>query len=399
MFRRVYKGFAQLNVVLATFVVFLLASSVGNAQGVTLESFVRDMPKVEDLPANQQLEWRTVNDVSVGLSYTVRLPKDWEQDEELRIGADMLSELLMMEVASFRSPSRLEGVNTLSIQVQKMRPNYSLAKWFDDYRRDQNFSLAGFQVLGQNNIEFFFIALDGGISKIYRGAATQIDQMIVMTLYAMPQSLWGQEQSIQKAVMEQAFVTAQVVPRAINQSDFRHNFKGLLSFVVPQSWAVIDRDMDDFDFDHVTLREYSESTARAIAVDDQDVEIQDRDDAHVIHVFYVGDVDEQVLSKAVRQVHRYHAGQGNLYKDEPFEYIDNLTLGVGVRRGVIEVYKLDGNARRADQEHWLAILQGRNGYALVSTIAPTRRESRFGWGKLTRDMREVAESVLFLQAD
>lgn len=393
MFSGICKSFAHMVVVLALVV-------PATAWAGDFDAMIRDMPEIKALGDSDMLDWQTTNDAAAGLSYTVRLPKDWAQDEELRIGKEMLSELLMMEVAQFKSPPRLDGQSVLSIQAMKLRSGYSLAKWFADYRRDQGFTLVGLQAPSDERIAFFAVGQSGGKSTIYRAQAMRVEGMLVMAQYAMPQAVWGLEQGLQKAVIDGLVITPRKAPRAINNADFMHNFKGLISFLVPQNYVTLNRDIDGVDADHVTLRRYSDAAAKRITGRDEDAEAGAGGYANEITVFYVDGADEKLLSRAVSQTQTRLKESGYRIDSDPFEYIDNLMLGVGVRRGVVEVYKMTGRtSKNPPQEHWLGIVQGRDGYALVSTIAPQRQSDHFEWGKISRNLRKVAESVTFLSAN
>ena len=381
MFSAICRGCAQLKVILlfaAVLALFNAPSAI--AQGADLSTLVKDMPEIQQLDENEQADWTQIEQSMAGVSYAVHLPANWEQDNALDVSKDQLSPLLMTEIAHFRGPARHEGVSTLSIQAMQAKPDYRLADWFFDFKRDQNFTLVGLDTLSENEVTFFYVDIEDSISKIYRGKALSLDGMLVLVLHTMPQSVWSQEQGEQAAIINKATVAAQLSAITVEDTDAdaRYDLKGFMSFVVPDGWSVINKGLNGIDFHYATLKRGSGS----------------------INLFYLEGRDEAALSDAIFKVRDLLEGRGYTLEAEPFDYIDNLTFDVGVRRGVVEVSRMKSrDAGAKPQEHWMAIVEGPAGYALISAQTPRRQGQYLAWGQRTRTITQLAESIAFLKAE
>jgi|GEM_PF-5087024 len=387
-------SFAHLKIIL---VIMMIMSGQAFAQSTLLAEHLRDMPEIQPLSEEAKLDWRTISSAALGVSYTVRMPQKWEQDTALTLANTQLNDKFLTEIAHFRSQPDIDGQNILSISAMNLPAGTTLQEWVLDYWRLQGFTRVGLQERSTQEIELFYVAQRKGESSIFRARVMRMGNMIVMVRYIMPQNMWGQKQGQQKDMLDQVSISERAAPRAIANADFQHNFGGLLSFVVPNSWTVIDKDIDEISMPHATIRHFSRGAAQSITQGVDNAEISDRDDAPVIHLFYVEGTDEQRLGRAISQVRDYYRDQGYRVDGQPFEYIDNITLGVGAVRGVIEVNAMDRRGLNgADQELWLGILQSEDAFVLTSIGVPTRANDYFHWSRGTGALRKLTESVTFL---
>jgi len=193
-------------------------------------------------------------------------------------------------------------------------------------------------------------------------------------------SIQAMEQGEQAAIINKATVAAQLSAITVEDTDAdaRYDLKGFMSFVVPDGWSVINKGLNGIDFHYATLKRGSGS----------------------INLFYLEGRDEAALSDAIFKVRDLLEGRGYTLEAEPFDYIDNLTFDVGVRRGVVEVSRMKSrDAGAKPQEHWMAIVEGPAGYALISAQTPRRQGQYLAWGQRTRTITQLAESIAFLKAE
>ncbi len=371
-------------VVAALFPVFLACQSAAYGQ----ELLKNNAPPLQDAKLLPQAEFDALTTLyedspggDKGLSYSLRLPKDWKKSEDVSMASFMVSDKILGEILRFFGPPVLDSRSSFSMQVISLEYIMTAQQWFLQYLLSNGFTIQGIKEIDEKRAEALYVKVDQGITYVIRAVAVINGKRIAMAQYQMPADNWETEKQMQAQVVD-SFKLTHVLEEQSEEMR-KYHFLDASVFQYPASWqlnagSTSRGDRMGFEILNVASEEkkFRQNTKTL------------NGSIHVDIVSY--DFSESIESEVANL--KEELSQRGLSLGEALEFPVVFKYDAAVKPGQVEVFKLiDAKNSLLGHEYWIIALDVGEYYYFISLITPSRDEDYFVWARNVEAYKLVIE--------
>ena len=341
------------------------------------QQFLRASDMVEEAPAGDEQ-----------LSYRVRVPKGWIKLPTAKMDEIQFTAEIFKSVVSYLSPPNLDRRSSFRIRALELKHFVSADNWFLNYILMSGSTVDGFNKRTNRRIEAQYTVLDKGQSYTVRAVAEISGSRIVLAEYLVPSETWEEERDMQIWTM-MSFQLTRPELGPIEKVD-TYAFVDIVKFMYPSSWllyAPANISMDRMDASILNIKGVNRD--QAVSIDMRDTRLDGRIDIYVISKSLGTSEGMEIEALKARFLKR------GLIVGDLISSIEPIALHEGVRQSKIDAYKIGSeNSRLIGYETWIAMLETKGRFYMLSLITPGREEDFYRWARNTETFKYVMSSLV-----
>lgn len=310
------------------------------------------------------------------LSYALRLPKDWSDNEEppQKLVEKSLSQQVLGSVAKYRSPPRQYLRSFFSVDVMELTYEIGARNWFINYVLSNGMTLEQVGTESKDQVEAIYIEVKGDITYVVRIKAIKNGPRMVFARYYLPQELYSEER-VQQGQVVRSFELTNRQPIGVEQLKL-HGFLDQAFFNFPSSW-ILNAPM---------VR--SIGRMRAMVFHSR---VQGKLDGQ-INLYLTNKTDAKSRSEALKlytdkfTIENYELGK--FIEDTPMQYHKDMSFGA------TQVYAMNSEViNMIDYELWVSVMESEDYFYVISLLTPARTEEYYTWARNEAAYRIVIKNI------
>lgn len=343
---------------------------------MTKQEFLRATDMVEEAPAGDEQ-----------LSYRVRVPKGWIKLPTAKLDEIQFTAEIFKSVVSYLSPPNLDRRSSFRIRALELKHFVSADNWFLNYILMSGSTVDGFNMRTNRRIEAQYTVLDMGQSYTVRAVAEISGSRIVLAEYLVPSETWQEERDMQIWTMMSFQLTRPELGPIEKVSSYA--FVDIVKFMYPDSWLLYSPPIVSIDrMDASILNIKGISKDMAASLDVRDTRLDGRIDINIVSKTLGTTESMEIEALKSRFLKR------GLIVSDLISSIDPVPLHEGVKQSKIDAYKLASeNSRLIGYEAWIAVLDTKGRYYMISLITPGRQEDYYKWAQNTETFKYMMGSL------
>lgn len=341
---------------------------------MTMKQFIAASDLRVDTPGNDP-----------SLKYRVRLPKDWiklPSAENVR-----LSTAIFKDLSTYVSPPRGDTRSRFRVRVLELKHMISAENWFLNYMLLNGSTIDGFMVKSERRVEAEYTILDSGQSYVVRAVAEITGSRIVLAEYLVASAYAAEERDLQIWTMVSFALTNP--DHGLIEPVELYSFVDIVKFEYPRNWILYSPPVTTID------------RMEASILNLKGISREDLKNVNMTGTKLDGRVDVEVVSKTIGTNEALEIDnlkrklkEKGLETGDLIETIDDIELNPGIIRSKIDSYRI----KSADQklvryELWVALLESRGRYYVISLITIGREESFSTWAQNTATFRHILKTL------
>lgn len=343
---------------------------------MTKQEFLRASDMVEESPAGDEQ-----------LSYRIRVPKGWIKLPTAKTDEMQFTAEIFKSVVSYLSPPNLDRRSSFRIRALELKHFVSADNWFLNYILMSGSTVDGFNMRTSRRIEAQYTVLDMGQSYTVRAVAEISGSRIVLAEYLVPSETWEEERDLQIWTM-MSFQLTKPELSPIEKVD-TYAFVDIVKFMYPNSWILFAPAIISIDRMEASILNIKGITKdQAVTIDMRDTRLDGRIDIYVVSK-NLGTTETMEIETLKGRFLKRGLIVGDLISS-----VDPVQLHEGVKQSKIDAYQIGSeNSRLIGYETWIAVLETKGRYYMLSLITPGRNEDFYRWAQNTETFKYVMGSL------
>jgi len=350
-----------------------------------LEDFLKPMPELPVMPEDEFKKSSTLyKETPSGdkkLSYTVRLPKKWNKQQNKALAGISISNRVLGEVDRYYGPVRVGDRSYFSIQAMDLDYKLTAEQWLVLHLLENGNTIEGIRTIDDTRVEVIYVLIDRNITYIASAVAQVSGSRVVFARYVVPANAWEEEAAASQRVIESfsldhiddSFVEAMTPYRFLDVAELQY----------PNSWELKAkplRSADRMSIELLNVQEKNKFSSKRI--------LKGKMETHLLTEYIVDDIDEDI-ERFVRDM-----SIDQLRIQDVIEEFDNFTVDDNMEIVEIKAYEaIDKNQSVKAYEYWLAVMHAGEYYYFVTLLTPSRDDDYFSWARNTQTFRVLVQNV------
>lgn len=376
--------------------ILVAAILLGSFAAIPAWAFLKseDIPKLDrkvlmerDAFREQSEEIIDVPNEDQALAFKVRLPKGWIKLPAPKTENVMLSAELFTDLATYLSPPKGDTRSRFRVRALELKHLVSAENWFLNYVLSVGSTIDGLLTKSDRRLEAEYTVLDSGQSYLVRAAAEITGSRMVLAEYMVPSEYAKDERDQQIwSMISFALTTPDQTPvEAVDT----YTFVDIVKFEYPQSWILFSPPIitiDRMDAAIINLKGLSKDEAKNIDLDN--LKLDGRIDVKVISkTLGTNEAEEIELLKS--ELKEKGLEIGSLIKP-----VKDLKLHEGIIKSQIDSYLIKSeDLKMARYELWVALLETKGRYYVITLITVGREESFYVWAQNIETFKFVVKTL------
>lgn len=356
-------------------------------------AYKKPMPDIPFLPEDEFLEQTVPYEIKPTedrtLSYTVRLPKDWEQKDNEGDSMDlMMSKKLLGNISRYVSSANFDSPFPSQFTVQAIGLEYELSaeQWFLQYLLSRGYALQGMKVYDKNRAEALYVNVERDVSYAIRSVAIRNGKRIILGRYKMPLERWPKEKSIQAQIIANFDLTNR--QEELVEKMKVHQFLDIARFEYPESWQLRAPPFSSLDRLSVELLSVLDID-KEFRTNKTSIALDGKIDLSLVSV-YAGEALEQEA-----QNFKSRLESTGLIFEEQLEPDKQMKFNPAFEETNLEIFKVLGEeSALLDYEFWMSVMSYGDYYYFVTLLTPSREDDFYTWSRNTQTYRLIVERFI-----
>lgn len=345
--------------------------------------YVKPFPEIPVMPDAEFEELtKDVNFVPYGdmsLAYEMRLPKDWDTENQRVESSFSMDSKLFTELNNFIGPADVEGRSSVVVRGIDLDFDLTAKQWFLKYLLESGNLTEAMVVHSDTRVEALMVKMDGDQTFAVRTVVVINGGKVIYLEYSIPASSFSDGASLQARVV-QSFKLQRIMPQKEFPTDI-FSFLDIGEFKYPTGWVVVSRAFKNLDF----------MNAKVLNVTSDDEEAKKTPNG-AIDISLVMNSSAQNVFNQINDYKKMLQSSGILLGDK-ITNIEDLQYDSRAKLALTEVYKgINSNSEKSNYELWFTILSVGNYYVFITLLTPSRGENYIAWAYNTQGYRRLVTS-------
>lgn len=378
------KSLVMIFVLFFSFTVICPLDGFARKQDVA-ERFVKPMPeypklsKEEFLAVTQQYHGKPYEEDL--FEYSVRLPKDWNTEDQRASSNFLVSDKLFTDLNTFFSAPRIGGRSRVEIKALNLDFQLTALQWYIKYLLEGGYTTEAMVVHSDTKVEGLSVVMEGDTTYILRTIIELNGDKVIAMEYYIPNAYWEDEKALQAQIME-TFVLKNKVP--VSQMALqKYQFLDIAEIQYPASWKVVAAPMRSVDIMSAKILNVKDNTIDSTAAAQGNIDItlvaNSRSDSFMQEI---NEYKRSLESTGMIVGKKIDVLKGMKYPDTTVFSVSEVYEGVDSANDFIE-YEL-----------WFTVVSAGNYYFFITLLTPARSESYVAWSYNTQGYKTIVESLV-----
>lgn len=350
-----------------------------NAQKI-MEQFKKELPVYDFLPQDEFDKKTIFHEVvpqgDKELTFSISLPKDWQESKELSLNSQKVSNKVFGEIAKYHSPSRPIGRSRFTIEAIKIDYEISAMHWFMNFVLKNAITLEGIKEYSPSRVEALYVVVEKDVNYAVRSIAQITGNRMVLARFFTPFTAWDQERALQNQVMSTFDLKK---PKAVDIEALKDFvFLDIAKMKYPESWYLKEpntRSVDEMGLRLVNLNEINVLNGR-------------------IDVALVSSYSERTLEQQYDWHKKEIENTGLQIKALIGKEEDNFEFHPEMDYAFVDVYAAQNKVPYIiNYELWVAVMAGEGYFYYVTLLTPSRDDEFFVWSRNVEAFKIVARNI------
>lgn len=315
------------------------------------------------------------------LSYSVRLPTDWEKSTDAGLRNYVLNTSVAGEVARYYGPPQGDKRSMFTVKALQLDYEISVRNWFINYVLTNGYTLQGFLQTSEDKVEALYVLVEGEQSYVVRASFQLNGRRMILAEYYVPYDLWHQEKSMQQSSIA-SFKLLSFDKSVVEILD-TYNFLDLIEFQYPISWSLRASAIRSIDQMGVTLVNASKSGQMNGIID-----------IGVMSSDIIGMKEDEISDKISEKMTKGIKSRTGFDIGNKIEDVTGYRFSPKIEKARIQAFEAKEDTEKlVSYEIWVALLSEENYKYYITMVTPSRKDEFFTWARNIKTFQRVAESI------
>lgn len=326
----------------------------------------------EDKPYNEE-----------GLSYRIRLPKNWTDNvQQPPIGSTvsqgLLSDSVLGILGRYVGGAKNLERSHLLVEAQEVTYEISAQNWFVNFIMINGLSLTALTEKSPREVEALYVQMDGDKTFIVRTKVLFSGSKLIMVRYYLPQENY-EEEKIQQAQVIASF-TLDAPSQDHIEKQATYGFLDQSYFNYPESWTLKEKNILSIERMSALLFQASKDDKKIVL------------DGHI----KINVISRLLNTTMAQEIEKFRAdlkikdySLGEMVEVLSYDYDPSIKGG---KAQIYELVPVD-KVNMKSYEFLVTVMQGDDYYYITSMITPSREQDFYTWAQNMEAARIINESM------
>lgn len=312
--------------------------------------------------------------------YSVRLPKDWNTEDQRASSNFLVSDKLFTDLNTFYGAPRMGGRSRVEIKALNLDFQLTALQWYIKYLLEGGYTTEAMVVHSDTKVEGLTVVMEDDTSFIVRTIVELNGDKVIAMEYYIPNMYWEEEKALQAQIMG-TFTLKNKVPVS-QMAVQKYQFLDIAEIKYPATWKVVAAPMRSVDVMSAKILNVKDNTIDSTAAAQGNIDVtlvsNSKSDSFMQEI---NDYKRNLESTGMIVGNKIDVIKGWKYPDTSVFAVSEIYEGVDSANDFIE-YEL-----------WFTAVSAGNYYFFITLLTPARSETYVAWAYNTQGYKAIVESL------